>query len=545
MRKLLCLLLALMSFGAFADSYDVTFKTLLEEMTDPAAHSKWNMPEYTCSQSSSYSRQSITPATAKEDGLFKPESGRDWGIGWFENHDFANFYKIDTINGAQEFVMHESDKPGCIVKIWMAFMWYSDGEGGLVKVYIDGEKTPVIEMDSKKMIGGNGFVGYPFSFYAPAKTENDTWRGNDMFLPIPYAKSCKISYVPYNKSVTPGATGLYYSINYRTYKEGTSIESFNNETMKKYAKDLYANAVKLTGVLSVQGDESAKSNVKMLSSGKSASIKLRGEKCITSISIKLNSSSNQDALSKSFLRISFDGETTVDCPVGKFFGIGPRQLANGTFYVKAMSDGMMTAYWVMPFNKSAVVTLVNECNDSVDVDLFQVTYKDSKWDSERSMYFHASWCESQKLDCSIKKDYNFVSIKGKGRFVADGLTIYNYYPDSSGGNWWGEGDEKIFVDGESFPSHFGTGTEDYYCYAYCRPQPFSFPFISQPIGDGNKNPGLSVNNRYRLLDDIPFEKSFDFFMEVWHPYGGDGAIMDYSPATFWYAFKGSEWSHNN
>ena len=35
--------------------------------------------------------------------------------------------------------------------------------------------------------------------------------------------------------------------------------------------------------------------------------------------------------------------------------------------------------------------------------------------------------------------------------------------------WWGEGDEKVFVDGEKFPSHFGTGTEDYYGYAWCWP----------------------------------------------------------------------------
>ena len=25
--------------------------------------------------------------------------------------------------------------------------------------------------------------------------------------------------------------------------------------------------------------------------------------------------------------------------------------------------------------------------------------------------------------------------------------------------WWGEGDEKVYIDGEEFPSIFGTGTE--------------------------------------------------------------------------------------
>jgi phage protein U len=46
--------------------------------------------------------------------------------------------------------------------------------------------------------------------------------------------------------------------------------------------------------------------------------------------------------------------------------------------------------------------------------------------------------------------------KGRRVYVGDTLTIMN--PEEQ---WWGEGDEKIWVDGEDFPSLFGTGTEDY------------------------------------------------------------------------------------
>ena len=45
--------------------------------------------------------------------------------------------------------------------------------------------------------------------------------------------------------------------------------------------------------------------------------------------------------------------------------------------------------------------------------------------------------------------------------------------------WWGEGDQKIFVDGESFPSTFGTGTEDDYGYAYGSNRPFAGPYHAQ------------------------------------------------------------------
>lgn len=70
------------------------------------------------------------------------------------------------------------------------------------------------------------------------------------------------------------------------------------------------------------------------------------------------------------------------------------------------------------------------------------------------MYFHATWNESYHLDTTKRIDYNYITIKGKG----------------------------IYVDNEIFPSHFGTGSEDYYSYAWCRPQCFSFPNVSQPSG---------------------------------------------------------------
>ena len=126
---------------------------------------------------------------------------------------------------------------------------------------------------------------------------------------------------------------------------------------------------------------------------------------------------------------------------------------------------------------------------------------------------------------------NFVQVSGKGVYVGDTLTVFNG-PDA----WWGEGDEKIFVDGEAFPSHIGTGTEDYYGYAWCRPEYFAAPFHAQPTGAGNMKAGFSVNNRYRALDAIPFTASIKFDMELWH---SQKTVVNYAPATFWYAQPGA------
>ena len=60
------------------------------------------------------------------------------------------------------------------------------------------------------------------------------------------------------------------------------------------------------------------------------------------------------------------------------------------------------------------------------------------------------------------RDWHVAGIQGQGHLVGTVLDVEN--PPAAA--WWGEGDEKIYVDGEAFPSLFGTGTEDYFGYAW-------------------------------------------------------------------------------
>ena len=78
----------------------------------------------------------------------------------------------------------------------------------------------------------------------------------------------------------------------------------------------------------------------------------------------------------------------------------------------------------------------------------------------------------------------------------------------------GEGDEKFFVDGEKFPSWFGTGSEDYFGFAYANPTPFSKPFHAQVHQDGGINgSGSKVNTRLQVSDSIPFQNGFQGCIE--------------------------------
>jgi hypothetical protein len=83
-------------------------------------------------------------------------------------------------------------------------------------------------------------------------------------------------------------------------------------------------------------------------------------------------------------------------------------------------------------------------------------------------------------------------------------------------NWWGEGDEKIYVDEETFPSTFGTGTEDYFGYAWCSPEPFERAYHAQPRCDGPGNYGHTSLQRWHVIDPVPFRERLRFDMEIWH-----------------------------
>ena len=89
-----------------------------------------------------------------------------------------------------------------------------------------------------------------------------------------------------------------------------------------------------------------------------------------------------------------------------------------------------------------------------------------------------------------------------------------------------------------FPSHFGTGTEDYFGYAWGTAAPFEAPFHAQPRGDANNGPGHTTNTRTRVLDRIPFQESFKLNMELMH--WRSGGTVDYATTTYWYANDGAQ-----
>jgi len=494
----------------------VTFTSLLEEMINRDALTRYPDPYYKFIQFSSYDRRS----TAINDST------------WFANMDCNEFIRVDEVDGRKESVLMDTKGTGAIVRFWITG---NNHGAGTLRVYLDGQSKPVIETKLLEFISKNE-VGYPLSSSISPKT-NYMRRGHNLYLPIPYSKSCKVTY-EYNLE---GDEWLYYCINAREYTKGTTVETFNKEMIDEN-KELIK---KVNQALSANGTTVADGKIfnLPLAIGQETSVSMnQAGQAINSITLKVEGADLTRALRDIILKCTFDGEQTIWCPIGDFFGTGYELHPSETYYTKVEKDGTMSVSWIMPYQKKCKITFENIGNVAYNLS-GNVTTQPYQW-TKKSMYFHTSWQQYTAISTGDNKarigyggcfDMNFVTIDGKGVYVGDAITLFNTSLGGHWKSWWGEGDEKVYLDGETFPSIIGTGSEDYYGYAWCEYAPFSHPYLSQPIGGGNFKFDMTVNMRYRGLDAMPFSKSLKFDMEMWH---WTKTKLNFAPTTFYYLLPG-------
>jgi hypothetical protein len=122
-------------------------------------------------------------------------------------------------------------------------------------------------------------------------------------------------------------------------------------------------------------------------------------------------------------------------------------------------------------------------------------------------------------------DWTLLQTKGQGRYVGTQLHIWSPRP-----GWWGEGDDKFFVDGEKFPSIFGTGSEDYFGFAFGTSD-HTNPLQGQPSAEDFH----FSDYRWHIPDAVPFQKSFEGCIEKYQ--GNDRPVL-YDAVAYWYLAPG-------
>ena len=495
----------------------VTLRALLTEMTDLATLARFPASDYQCLQASSYNRASTNRSQPDQTAT-----------GWFADSDGLGFIRTEKKDRKEEWVIMEHSGPGVITKMWTPFFYYdfNDRVGPNVRIYLDGSDTPVIDESLIRLVRGEGM------FPPPIATR--TARAGDSYLPIPFAKSCRI---------TMTKKSFYNIINYRAYPPGTKVETFTREGLAAAAKELAGAGEILTAPMDASRGALRKSGT--LKAGGQLTLTLPGgSRAVRQFTVRIPGAvTNSASLRSTVLTMTFDREETVWAPLGDFFASADSLHPFHTFQRTVLADGTLICRWVMPYKKSGEIRLTNLGKTPVLAEL-QADVSRWHWD-DASMHFFARWRSDELVPGHPFQDWNFVRVKGQGVYVGDNWTVLN--PQEG---WWGEGDEKIYLDDawdRGFPTHFGTGSEDYYGWAGgenpTRKDEFSTPFLSNVrVGGLNQDTkGYNVCLRTRGLDAIPFKRQLVFDMEssfgvdIRHPWD----LLGYTAVTYWYAKPGA------
>jgi len=505
----------------------ITTSTLISELTDLQVLGEFPNPAYSSVQYSSYDRRTVAPD--------KP--------GWFANDDgfggepipgFLEVLKKPDANRIGEYLICDVKGPGAIVRMWTAWI------AGDITLWLDQQKEPVYKGPAQFFLQ-HTYEALMNEAVRPSWA-NTISQNTASYYPIPFAKGCRMVWKGNLEDLH------FYHVQVRRYEPGTKVKTFAVSDIRDNEKKLDQAARILSKPFETIDSAlyTADYEVAWLRAGEKKPVrKIVGAGAISRIAVFVTAQDLDKALKQTILEIRFDGSPwgQVQSPIGDFFGAAPGINPYESLPFSVLPDGRMVCRYFMPFRDSAEVLVENMGDQEVTVTTKIVTMP-YEWKEGQSMHFRARWRVDHELLADPKqiKDIPYVMLQGKGRMV--GTAAYLMNPTSvpsSSGNWWGEGDEKIFTDNQLKPVFIGTGSEDYFNYAWSSEELFAHAYCGQPRNDGPANRGFVTNYRWHILDNIPFTTNFDFFMEL-----NSHRVVDhfsYARMTYIYALPGAYDDH--
>ena len=283
-------------------------------------------------------------------------------------------------------------------------------------------------------------------------------------------------------------------------------------------------------------------------------------------------------LRQTVLRMFWDGQATpsVEVPLGDFFGIGFGLRRNFVSLPLQMSpqDGRGFNCWFpMPFAEGARFELENQ-GTRQRMFYFYIDYEEHRAIGADLGRFHAWWNRAnpsagtareqgytradygygdqrpvgfglgfggpwQQPNLTGERNYLILEAHGKGHYVGCNLNVDVF--ERQVNDWYGEGDDMIFIDGEPWPPRLhGTGTEDYFNTAFCPQQEYCAPYHGITVYSGNEAwPWGGKNSLYRfhIEDPIRFDRSIRVTIESGH---NNALANDYSSTAYWYQLDRTE-----
>lgn len=279
---------------------------------------------------------------------------------------------------------------------------------------------------------------------------------------------------------------------------------------------------------------------------------------------------NDDHLRRVVLLMWWDDcpEPSVECPIGDFFGLGHARRKNFVTAVMQMSpqDGRgFNCWWPMPFRRSARIALRNDGSEPFPF-YYYIDYEayPSPAALDGAGYFHVQWRrenpttgwgeeyntlqperaaewrdkmffggDPRSLNLSNRDNYVILDTTGDGVYCGAHLDIDIFERQKN--EWFGEGDDMIFIDGEPWPpSLHGTGTEDWCNTAFGPSEEHTAPYHGVLLYNGTPECKWWRKQsiyRYHVEDPIRFRKSIHVSIEHGH---ANKLANDYSSTAYYY-----------
>lgn len=255
-----------------------------------------------------------------------------------------------------------------------------------------------------------------------------------------------------------------------------------------------------------------------------------------------------DITNNLYLKFTFDGHATARAPIGSFFatGLGKFDVRSLMVSVDATEDGAFTSWWPMPFGETAVITLENESDEDILDATISITYVEDDSITEDLQpggargYFSTGF---NRQEAEIGVPWEFLKTAGRGIVYGVSHAFRGFetkVPESLG---YLEGDEMIWVNGETDSTYLGTGTEDFYesgwYFTYPGVEEAGFPYHMPLAGMvGHEAQELDCEGecvsayRWFLSDPLTFDDGINFQIE----HGSNNDVLAfYDTVTYFYA----------
>lgn len=443
-------------------------------------------------------------------------SGYDRGGGFY---DSGNFLRVEP---GRRYVMLETQGPGCIDRMW--FTRKSTDEPYDVLFFLDQREQPALRIGLDELCSGTRAP-----FVAPFVGSVNLARY--CYVPIGFRSYCKVVLVPTapperytyrENSAGEKILHVYYQITYRALPHGAPVRVFRAELEPDEAAAQQAAAEDWqhcgrspwhartdAGTVEPPPVEQRRS-VQLRPKEQTELFAMAGPGTLQELHLRLEGEAPANAFR---LEIYWDGapRPAVGAPLGTFFAAPDRQTSVRGLWLGA-AGGEYYCYLPMPFRKSARVIVRSNAEQPVALTA-RISLRSGSPGARAGYLFAQAYDHQPPLPPT---HYEVLDVTGKGQFV--GLVM------DRPGNM--EGDDQFYVDGEPQPAIYGTGTEDFFSFAW------GFSHLAAlPLHGITRHGGAAIPYRFHLPAGVPFQKSLRLVFEHGHANQHQGR---YSGVAFYY-----------